>query len=139
MKFQLTPDILKSVDSSFHQDYDNSMEMYIAKYNGKIMNERAEPMYFDTEKKAKNFVKRFVYEIFWHGEHWQSCKTQIKKLTGYDVDYTGTTKILSSYGETSRFQLQENKKMFNDIADQLLEQKIIVIEKVSFTKNVRQK
>lgn len=129
---ELTEGILKSVDSSFHQTYNHPCEFYVCKYRGKIMYQRPyKPEIFMTEAAAKSFVTMFVRLIFWQGEYWQSCKDNIKTRTGYEVDYSGTAKILSAYGLVSRFDEAKNKKMFKDIGIELVKQGIITIEKIT--------
>jgi len=129
---ELTPGILKSVDSAFHQNHNftNKYAFWILKYRGQIMKIPGSKPYFTSEGRAKKYVYKFVYCIFWHGEYWQSCKRQIKDSRQYEVDYSATIKILPQYGPTARFDTPEAKKMFKDIADNLLKEKIITIEKV---------
>ena len=109
--YKLTEGILKSVESSFMQNYNHNYIRYIVKYKGKSMH-RGDKIFFKTEANAKSFVTSFVREIFTQGEYWQEYKNNIKLQTGYDVDYSATISILPQYGLTSRFDLPENKKMF---------------------------
>lgn len=127
---KLTPGILKSVESSFYQNYNNPVELYICKYKGKLMYLDKE-MFFTSKIRATNFITTFVREIFWHGEYFHQYRSNIKNRTGYDVDYSETIKILSSHGLTSRFELPENKKMFKDIANNLIKEEIITIEQLT--------
>ncbi len=73
---------------------------------------------------------RFIYRVFLHGAYWQSCAKNIKSSKGYDVDFSATLDILHSHGLTSRFQEPKNKKMFKDLANELLKQGIFNIEEI---------
>lgn len=124
---ELTEGILKSVESSFYQNYNNPTELFVCKYKGKLIYQDKK-MLFTSKGRAAGFIRKFVYEIFWQGEYWHKYKDNIK---GYDVDYSATIKILPQYGLTARFDLPENKKMFKDIATNLIKEGIITIEKIT--------
>jgi hypothetical protein len=128
---ELTEGILKSIESSIMQNYNN--ESFIVKYKGKVMNDTYLKCVFKTEGAAKTFITRFVTDIFKHGGYWQSCKSNIKNHIGYDVDYTGTQKMTSHYKYMSDWDKPESKKMIKDIGLELLKQGIITIEKVEKT------
>ena len=130
---ELTEGILKAIDSSFHQSYNQiykPAELWVVKYKGKFMQGyKFKP--FSSEGRAKSFVTQFVKEIFAQGEYWQQYKANTKIHTGgYDVDYSETIKMLPQYGSTSRFDDPKNKKMFKDIATELIKSGIITIEKL---------
>ncbi len=129
---ELTPGILKSVDSSIHQNsyYWPKTEFWVTKYKGDPVMLDGGKGYYTSEKAANKAVYNFVYLIFWQGETSQSAKRQIKERTGYEVDYSATIKILPQYGLTARFDTPESKKMFKDIAENLIKEKIITVEKV---------
>lgn len=126
---KLTPGILKSVESSFHQSYNIPIQLFVCKYRGRLMYEDKKTI-FTSKKKAVAFVNKFVFLIFWQGEYWQQYKDNIKKRTGYDVDYSATIAILPQYGPTARLDLPENKKMIKDIAKNLIKEDIITIEPI---------
>ena len=127
---ELTEGILKSVESSFYQWYnhDKGLSFCVVRYEGKIMNDGK--AFFKSEAFAKTFITKFVKAIFWQGCYWNERPERSMEFYGYQVDYSATIKILPQYGLTSRFELPENKKMFKDIATQLLKDGIITIEKI---------
>jgi len=128
---ELTDGILKSVESLFIQNY--NYESFIVKYKGQVMNDTHRKCVFKTEGAAKTFITRFVREIFWHGPYYQSCKSNIKSATGYNVDYTATMQMLK-VSLMSDWDKPETKKLIKDVGLELLKQGIITIEKVEKTK-----
>lgn len=127
---ELTEGILKSIDSLFEFNRYSSGESYIIKYKDIIIRENGKIKIFGNIGSAKNYLLKFVRMIFWRGEEFQRYKSNIKKQTGYDVDFSATITILPSYGEINRFDLPESKKMFKDIRDKMLENQIVKIEKL---------
>ena len=132
MGVKLTKEIKKSFDSGFfHSFYAYVPTLYVIRYRGNLFLDGPKILVFNSENKAKSYLRKWVENVFHHGEYWQSCKNNIKKNTGYEVDFSATIKILPSYGLTSRFQLPENKKMFKDFAEELIKEEIVVIEKLT--------
>jgi len=129
---ELTEGILKSVESSYMQNYNH--ESFIVKYKGKVMNDTRLKCVFKTEASAKSFISRFVKEIFWHGSYWNQYKSNLKKQIGYDVDYSATLEMTKNFKLMSDWEKPETKKMIKDIGLELLKQGIITIEKVEKTK-----
>lgn len=127
---ELTEGILKSIDSMFEFNRYSLGESYIIKYKDVIVREYGKVKVFSNVGAAKTYLLKFVRMIFWRGEEFQQYKNNIKRQTGYDVDFSETISILSSYGKTDRFDLPENKKMFKDIRDKMLENQIVKIEKL---------
>lgn len=129
---ELTEGIIKSVESSFmmwhHKNIIKHDKIYIVLYKGQIFCENQKIKSFTSKTKARSFLTKFVFLIFWQGEYWQSCKDNLKTQIGYDVDFTATIEILPSHGLTSRFDSKESKKLFKDIAIALVNDGIITIE-----------
>jgi len=128
---ELTEGILKSIESSFMQDFNH--ESFIVKYNGKVMNDTRCKCVFKTEGAAKSFITHFITDIFRHGSYWDKYKSNVKKSTGYDVDYSATIDMVKHYTLMSDWDKPESKKMIKDIGLKLLKQGIITIEKVEKT------
>ena len=129
---ELTQGILKSVESHFYQNHNNqNKDVFILKYKGLPLYGQHEDKikFFNSETKAKTYLTSFIKILFCHGEYWNDCKDNVKRYCGYDINYSGTIEILSSTGLVSRFDEPKNKKMFKDIGEQLLKEKIITIEK----------
>ena len=131
----LTDGILKSIDSSINQnqfcEYNNhKYSIWVCKYKGQIMCNYFGYKIFNEEQKAKKYIKNFITEIFTNGEHWQKNSNIIKGKTGYDVDYSATIELISSYGSTSKWNGPKNIKIIKDIMSKLLENNIITIEKI---------
>lgn len=130
---KLTPEILKAFESSYvvqHGKLNDKNLGYIIKFQGNPFTNNDRLEVFANEGAAKRELLNFVKLTFWHGDYWQSCKSQIKSHSNYTVDFSSTIKILSSIGSTSRFKLPENKKMFKDFRDQLIKEGIVTIEKI---------
>ena len=125
---ELSEGILKSIESGVIIVSGDTY--YALKYKGVLFVENGKARLFANQGAAKTALTNFVKQCFWHGGYWQSCSTQIKKSTGYDVDFSATRAIIESYGETSRFVAPEAKKLYKDISNSLLEQGIFTIEKV---------
>ncbi len=127
----LEPGILKSVDSIVNAHYRSDSPLYFIKYKGKRLGgDLSNVRLFFTIGAAKSKITALVTEMFTQGEYIQSCAAQIKKRSGYDVDFSATIAILPQYGLTSRFQEPGNKKMLKQIATQLLEAQIFTIEEI---------
>lgn len=124
----LTEGILKSVESSVIQNY-SGKSLFVVKYKGVTLVKDGVRL-FKTEGAAKAFLTNFVKDMFWHGEYWHSYRENIERQTGHKVDYSATIAILPGYGQTDRFDSPEVKKMFKDIAQDLLKEKIFTIESV---------
>jgi hypothetical protein len=126
---ELTPGILKSIESAVIVTFNDlvQVDLFVVKYKGRIYTQENKPKVFYSKKTAKKFLVQWVKNIFWQGEYWQSCSSNIKKQRNYDVDFSATIKILPQYGLTKRFDLPE--QMFKDIADELLAKEIFTIEK----------
>ena len=122
---ELSQGILKAVESSYMQHYNNNVEFYLVSYKGKAMIQSGRVRLFKTVGAAKTFVNNFVKELYIHGEYWQSCAKYIKEQIGYDIDYSATAtksvKILDT---------PEYKKLFKELSSELLKQNIITIEKI---------
>lgn len=132
---RLSEGILKSVESIFMQSYHppkvKTNKNYYLTYKGEPFCERSNRKRFFSRTKAKRFLEKLIYLIFWHGEYWQSFKEKTKERTGYEVDYSATIEILLPYGETSKFDDPKNIKMFKDIAKKLLDEGIVTIEEIT--------
>lgn len=126
---KLTEGILKSIDSGIEVEGRRTPYIYIIKYNGTFCM-IGNKIHYANEGAAKSAITKFVYRIFWHGAYWQSCAKNIKARNGYEVDFSATLDILHSHGLTSRFQEPKNKKMFKDLASELLKQGILKIEEI---------
>jgi hypothetical protein len=125
---ELSKGLLKSIDSGYYVVTEGSL--YALRYKGKLFFESGNVRLFKTTGAAKTALTNFVKQCFWHGQYWQSCSTQIKNRTGYDVDFSATIAMLDSYGKTSIFDSAESKKLFKEISNALLEQGIFTIEQV---------
>jgi hypothetical protein len=127
---ELTQGIIKSVDSAVAVVMSTD-KLYAIKYRGVIFIQNSTNVrLFATQGAAKASLTKFVEQLFRQGEYWQSCSKNIKRNTGFDVDFSATIALLPSSGYTSRFEDSENKKMFKDIATALLKEKIFTIEEV---------
>lgn len=134
ISMKLTPEILKSFESSYVVQYGRSHKALgvIMKYNGLPFTiDGGKLRIFADEGAAKRELLAFVKQTFWQGEYWQKYKSNVKTQTGYDIDMTATIKILPQYGLTSRFEAPENKKMFKEFRDALLKEGIVTIEKIT--------
>lgn len=127
---KLTPGILKSVESAVKVTFNDPVDhLFVIKYGDVVYTEGGKVKCFYAVKTAKKFLVQWVTNIFRQGEYWQSCAENVKQQKQYDVDFSATIAILPSYGLTKRFESIENKKMFKDLTDELLDKKIFTIEK----------
>jgi len=129
---ELTPGILKSVDSVFHQIYNQPFVGYIVKYRGVVMHDGKNLMFFKTKGNAKAYVFGIIRLMFHQGWHFDKYKDNIKRDTDYDVDYSGTTNLFLPGLNIAEIDIPENKQMMRDIQNELFNQKIITINEVSF-------
>ena len=126
---ELTPGILKSVESLYYQEHKcYNTETFILKHLGNIVYDYGKVKTFRGIGPAKAFLTKYVERIFRHGEYWQENKDILKTQYKYDIDYSETIKIFPSYGYTSRFYEKESKKLFKDIATNLLKENIFTLE-----------
>lgn len=107
--YELTEGILKSVDSWYHA-FQSKDVGYILKYKGNAIVEGCR--LYKNEGQAKRKITEIIEGIFRHGNYWNEdiCKRNVKRDTGYDVDYSGTISIFSGIGLTSRYEEPEIKK-----------------------------
>ena len=126
---KLTPGILKSIESGAVISLTDKQTFFIIKYNGKNFQFDGK-LIINSETKAKSKIIDFIRYIFTQGQILQGSKNWILEKYKYEVDFTETIKILPSFGLTSRFELPENKKMFKDIAENCLKEKIFEIVKI---------
>ncbi len=126
---ELTPEILKSVESTYYTAYSHNNEtMYVLRYKGMIVRTPGGVRLFKNIGSAKKLINTFVQQMFHHGEYWHEYRENTKKRTGKDIDFSGTIAIIPSYGLTSKWDKPEIKKIIKDIASELLEQGIFTIE-----------
>ena len=127
---ELNQGIIKSIESAVHVTMCTD-RLYALKYRGVIfIQNSANVRLFANQGAAKASLTKFVEQTFRQGEYWQSCSKNVKRNTGYDVDFSATIAMLPSYGLTSRFEDPKNKKMFKEIATELINQKIFTIEEI---------
>lgn len=132
---KITPGIDKSFDSAFFGVTDPVVhKMFVMKYKGRVFNDpgKNRVKIFSDEGHAKKFLIAWVKNVFWQGEYWQSCKTQIKDRCNIEVDFSETIKILPQYGLVSRFDEPKNVKMFKDLATELLKNGTVSIDPLVF-------
>jgi len=129
---ELSPGILKSIDSAFHQLYNQPYIGYVVKYRGKLMYNGKKLMLFANKGTAKTFVLSFIRLLFYQGWYWDKYKDNIKRDTGYEVDYSGTMDLLLQSPGYAQIDFPANKKIMKDIQNELFKQKIITIHEVSF-------
>ena len=124
---ELSLELLKSIDSGVV--IVNAAKNYFAlKYKGEMFSETGNVRLFANEGAAKSALTKFVRQCFWHAPYWQSCASQIKKRSGYDVDFSGTIGVIGN--TNAAWDSSETKKKFKDISNELLAQGIFTIEKV---------
>ena len=126
----LTDGVRKSVESACMVLGPGPAVRYVLKYKGKAIHESPKLKLFINAGGAKVWAATVVKLMFWQGEYWQSCKSNIKKRQGYDVDFSSTIEILPQYCLTSRFDKPENKAMFKKIASDLFKSGDFTIEKI---------
>ena len=127
---ELNEGILKAIDSSvIVLDQYEPRDTYGVFYKGSRVQLEGTKKVYHTEKSAKKAIYNLVFLTFWQGEYWQSCKTQIKKRSGVDVDFSATIAILPQSGKTDRFKDPESIKMFKSLRDDLIKKEIFTIVK----------
>ena len=129
---KLTPELIKAFDSSYVVQNFPSYPGYLLKYRGRFFYDGEHIKIFYNEKSAKKYLLAWVKQTFWQGEYWQQYKDNVKQQKGYEIDLSATIKLLPQYGPVSRFDLPENKKMFKELRDALLEEQIVTIERAEF-------
>lgn len=139
-KVEVTEGILKAIDSyAAATGVFRPSEIFVIRYKGNIIEdsdrhtgEHEEHLpkiaIFGTMDEALEFLYVWVSCTFRQGEYIQSYSNNVKKQTGYDVDFSATIAILPQYGKTDRFELPESVQMYKDIAQALLDKKIITID-----------
>lgn len=137
---EITPEIKKSFDSAFYgiecrgNGETKPKSEWVVYYEGKpfLKGIHGRIKTFGSQNKAIKFVIQWVESVFWHGEYWnqKTCRDNIKNETGVEMDFSGTINILSSYGETARFESAENKAMFSALAQELLDKGTVVIKQL---------
>lgn len=130
----LTPELIKSFESGFHATNaplkeTKSTGFYIT-FRDTPFTEKGKFKIFANRGAAKRFLHNWIVQIFRQGEIWQGYKDSLKKQTGYEVDFSGTIAIMSSYGLTSRWEAKEFKEMVNEYYEALIHEELIVINPV---------
>jgi hypothetical protein len=129
---ELSDGILKAMESSFVIQYGTNFENvgYVMTFNDDPFLDGSKVQVFANVGAAKRTLTDFCRNIFWQGEYRQQYKDNIKKQTGYDVDFTATIAILPQYGATDRFEKPEAKEMFKNLGLALIEKGIVKIKKI---------
>lgn len=126
----LTPALLKSIESTFHLKCAplKRKQTFVLYYKGEPYSERGKIKQFINAGGAKVKLLSLLEEMFRHSEYWHEYKGNVKLRTDYDADWSGAIAVMPSYGLTSRFTSKEFKTNLKKLRDELLETKIFEIK-----------